>query len=218
MNTYGNNIKSSDDDDDEDFQGSLSFFKSTSTSTLYRFYLDEAIVAPAYYRCMIQTLLSCQEGDLVEIHINSPGGRLDSAKAIINAITNSKAVITGVLNSEACSAAGLIFLACDNQAVMPDATFMSHQPTYGLTGPAVDNKSQVDFYTNRIYNLYKKHYKHFLTEAEIESMLDGKTFWFDEDEICDRLKKRQAILEKEVKQAEKALTKAPKARRSKAKG
>mgnify|MGYP000969542371 FL=1 len=43
--------------------------------------------------------------------------------------------------------------------------------------------------------LMKKYYEGFLTEEEIQQALEGKDFWFDAQEVVERLQKRGEALQ-----------------------
>ena len=43
----------------------------------------------------------------------------------------------------------------------------------------------------------RKYYKNFLTEEELDLMLQGKEFWMDAEEIIERLNKRELLFKAE---------------------
>ena len=46
-------------------------------------------------------------------------------------------------------------------------------------------------------NLLKDSYKDFLTEAEMESILNNRDIWMSGDEVIERLKQKKSIIEAE---------------------
>jgi hypothetical protein len=48
----------------------------------------------------------------------------------------------------------------------------------------------------------RKYYKNFLTEEELDLMLQGKEFWMDAEEIIERLNKRELLFKVEEDQAQ----------------
>lgn len=169
----------------------LGFYQQTQTSTLSRFFIDEEIQEPSYYRNLIQTLLSSQEGDVVEIWINSVGGRMDSAQSIIGAMENSEADVVCVLQGQVISAASMIALRAPKVIVMPSSTMMIHEATYGIYGKHSDNCQQFDFSKKILDNEMNLAYKYFLSKKELKQVKNGKEIWLTSEEILERLERRQ---------------------------
>ena len=48
----------------------------------------------------------------------------------------------------------------------------------------------------------RKYYKNFLTEEELDLMLQGKEFWMDAEEIIERLNKRELLFKAEEEQSQ----------------
>jgi ATP-dependent protease ClpP protease subunit len=163
------------------------FYEQCVTYTNSRFYLDEDIGEPQYYRPLIQCLTEAEDGDTVELWVNSGGGSLLTTEAIIAAIWSSKAEVIAVVNGAAYSGAGMIVLQCDKQIIMPTATFMAHQASYGSYGGTNDIVSQAEFMKVRMKELLETVYENFLTPEEIIDLMTGKTFWMTAKEIEERL-------------------------------
>lgn len=205
MNSYkNNNIKL--DSEDEEEQGlrqeqGITFCQQTMPVRLSRFFIDEEITKPSYYRPLIQTLLSANQNDKIELWISTPGGRFDALSSIINAIASTEATVQGILMHDAFSAGGILFLSCHDWIVMPGSAMMIHGAIFGVGGPMHENKNQMDFDVKRLEKAFNRFYKGFLTDKEIKEILDGRTMWLDEDEISDRLHKKVKYLEKESKKS-----------------
>ena len=112
---------------------------------------------------------------------------LDSAISIIEALKNTRAQTLACLVGSCYSAATLLALSCDNIDVGEFATLMCHNSSYGLGGYTTDIKDRANFEHKMIAKIYRSVYKNFLTDAEIESVLDNKTVWLDADDIVERL-------------------------------
>lgn len=159
----------------------------------YSIYLDEDIGPPSKYRDLNHILKTAQEWDVIDIHINSNGGRLDSAVQIINGIENTKATVNGYLECEVDSAASLIAMKCHNLAVLPFASMLIHTATWGainFTGRIVDSVKHNEKY---IKDLMYETYIGFLTEDEINSLHRGEEMWLRADDIIKRLVARQEL-------------------------
>ena len=207
-----------DEDDDEVELSSrsnspyLPYFESTKTNRCIKVFLDENIREAKYYRTVLQGIESLGEGDVVLLSINSYGGQLDGAIAIINAIENTEADVHASIEGVAASAASLIALASPSISVSPYATMMVHAATFGAFGKQSDVISHASFVDKQVRNLMGSVYKDFLSEKELEEVIMGKEFWFDAEEIVRRLELRAELQEKRAK-AETKSTKTPRAKK-----
>jgi ATP-dependent protease ClpP protease subunit len=208
VNKYKNYTPRSarNDDDDEDGEVNirtnsqyLPYFESVKTNRCIKVFLDENIREAKYYRTVLQGLDSLGEGDLILLNINSYGGQLDGAIAIINAIENTEADVHASIEGVAASAASLIALAAPSISVSPYATMMVHSATFGAFGKQSDVISHASFVDKQVRNLMGSVYKDFLTDKELEEVIMGKEMWFDAEEIVRRLEVRSELQEKRAK-------------------
>ena len=207
------NIRSArNDDEDEDGEVNirsnsqyLPYFESTKTNRCIKVFLDENIREAKYYRTVLQGIDSLGEGDLVLLNINSYGGQLDGAIAIINAIENTDADVHASIEGVAASAASLIALASPSISVSPYATMMVHAATFGAFGKQSDVISHASFVDKQVRNLMGSVYKDFLTDKELEEVIMGKELWFDAEEIVRRLELRAELQEKRAKAEAKSI-------------
>ena len=81
------------------------------------FYLSKDIGEPSMYTDMIHRINMASASDVIIIHLNTPGGQLDTGVQIINAMQNSQAKIVTVLEGVAYSLGTLIFLSGDEMVV-----------------------------------------------------------------------------------------------------
>jgi ATP-dependent protease ClpP protease subunit len=200
--------------DDEDEEGEVSirtnsqylpYYESTKVNRCIKVSLDENIKEPKYYRTVLQGIESLGEGDVVLLSINSYGGQLDGAIAIINAIENTEAEVHASIEGVAASAASLIALASPSISVSPYATMMVHSATFGAFGKQSDVISHASFVDKQVRTLMHNVYKDFLTDKELEEVIMGKEFWFDAEEIVLRLELRAQLQEKREKALAKSL-------------
>lgn len=212
-------MRNSDDQDDMPniFQNQihLPYFESTQTSKMIKAYLDEDIKDAKYYRPLIHAIETASDGDLIYLSINSYGGYLDGAVALINAFDSTDAKVHCCIDGVAASAASLIALAAPSITVSPYASMMIHAATFGSFGKQSDVMSHASFVDKRVKNLMAKVYMDFLTETEFAEVLMGREMWFDADEIVERLEcrnelqmKRMKKVQAEQKKLEKAMKKA----------
>lgn len=205
----GNNTKSKSEQDFPNFmqESYVGHYVNSVQYTHHRFFIDRGIGDMHEYQNLIQTLISAGEGDLVELVVSSYGGTLESALNIVSAIQESSATVRAVITGSCHSAASVITLSCHEVVVLDFANMLCHNGTFGSFGKAPEVSSQVKFLDKYLTDMAHVIYRGFLTEEEINDMISGKDFWFNADEIRDRLEKRSKLFEKEHKQAIRELKK-----------
>lgn len=195
----------SDYDDDEDFErtnyrGGLFYKRSNAVSFTY--YLDSSIASPSNYQPLLHCLNDMQECDSLDIYLNSGGGRLDTAMAIIAGINNTEGNVTVISNGMAASAAGIILLQSPNIVITPISQFMAHNASFFTGGKVGEIESNVTFSKKYIDRLLDDTYSGFMTEEEIKDLKKGVDFYFDSEEIIDRLGKRDVWQKEQEAKAE----------------
>ena len=206
-------LSSSSQEDDEGVSGSpehvfLPYYESQSTSRLIKFYLDEGIREPKYYRNLLHTIETLGEGDVVEVMMNSYGGHFDSAVALLHAFRTTEAHVHCCIQGTAASAGSLIALAADSVEVGPYASLMVHAASWASAGKQSDIISHAMFVDQQVKSVANDVYQDFLTTKELEDVWLGKEMWFKSDEIIERLELRAEIQEKRYKKEQQELQKA----------
>lgn len=184
----------SDEEENPTGTNSLGYFSSHQAIETVVVHLDEEIKEPSYYRAVIQKLVELNECDTVKFFVNTPGGDLAACRALCTAINASNAHSTAILIGQASSAGSFITLSCDEVIVTPASSFLCHAAKYGNQGKAGDMRAYVDFSTEYLERFYREAYAGFLTEEEIEQVLDGKEMHMHAEEIEERLIKRDAYM------------------------
>ena len=183
------------------------------TSTLYEYYLVDDIGEASDYIELCDVLRSASPNDEILIRINSGGGSLATANMVVNAIRESQAHVHGFIESTCASAATLVYLACHSYSLSEDADMMVHTSSSMYGGKEHEQHSYVTFSRKKIHKMVRDRYAGFLTEKEIENVLNGQDYYFDSEEIAERLetytefqqKKFEAELEAFQKEKEDAL-------------
>lgn len=163
--------------------------------------IDEDIGVPAKYRDLINLLYMCNEGDQVNIFINSAGGMLSSAMAIIEGIKGSASTVRAIITGECHSAASIIALHCHEIMVTDSAHMMIHTAQYSSGGNTHNVKVHTEFSTKHINAMIDSTYEGFLSPDEIFEIKKGVEMWFDAGDIKKRLASRLRILNKKSKTA-----------------
>lgn len=170
-----------------------------TTETIFRnhdVYLDDEIDDPSNYRELISLLMNASETDQINLYINSPGGNLDSANAIITALQCTQAEVKAFLIGACHSAASMITMYCTQVHVFNSAYMMAHTASFGSVGNTSTIKAHTDFTVKQVEKLLDDAYEGFLTKDELSKVKNGVEVWFDNDQIVERLKGRMKVLQK----------------------
>lgn len=165
--------------------------------TFHHIWLNSEIESADKYVDIFDCLMQATEGDVVAVHINSPGGDLDTALQIIDAIESTPATTIAFLEGQACSAGSMIAMACENVEVSEYAYMMIHTFNQGISGKFSDIQNSTDFHRKWWKEVFEKLYADFCTPEEIESVLAGHELWLDADEIVERFNHRKQVREEE---------------------
>lgn len=184
---------------DIDFDNRSRVLYKPTTTANYIIRLDGDVGEPQDHDDLLEALYTVEEGDTVDLYINSLGGHLYTAIQIIDAIQRCKGTVIGHLVGVGHSAASAIYLACQGWSVTPLGFMMIHNETGGCWGKNHERASEHEF--NKTFNpfMLKTMYEGFLTEEEIQSVIEGKDIWLDSENITERLeglaKYRQAVID-----------------------
>ena len=206
MQYYNNSSKSSRNitfptrnspDDDDEGGSSMSspmlqakpyqHYEHTLIAQQIHFYLNKTIEAPDLYSDMIHRINTASAYDTVYIHLNTPGGRLDTGVQILNAMRNSEAKIVTILEAEAFSLGTLIFLAGDELIVNDHCVIMLHNFTGGVRGKGHEQLAELEATVKWFTSIAREIYIPFLTEDEFNRIIKGEDLWLHSKEIRERI-------------------------------
>lgn len=165
---------------------------------LIEFYLCGEIGDADDYIEWFHIISNARESDIIKININSPGGNLFTAVQLLQALECSSAHLVMNVAGACMSAATLIFLAGDEYLVNEHSAFLFHNYSGGVIGKGGEMYQSVIHQRKWSEHILRKAYKNFLTEEEINSMIDDKDIWMDCDTVVERLKARNELLEAEA--------------------
>ena len=178
----------------------FTYYEQSVTHKVHHYYISETIGEPREYVELIHRIRTSGPHEAIHLHLNTPGGRLDTGVQIINAMQASQAHIVCSLESEAYSLGTLIFLAADEFVVHDNCMMMFHNYSGGTWGKGNEQIAQLDATTKWFNGLARRVYIPFLTEDELDRMLKGEDLWLQTDDILRRLNKMFKILVKEQKE------------------
>lgn len=153
-------------------------------------YLTDVIQEPCEYNELCFKLNSASPAEVFTLVINTPGGTLDSATMIIDAIKNTKAKTIAKISGTVASAGTIITLACDEITIADHTAFMIHNYSGHVAGKGNEIKAHQEFVDANLNNSFTSFYDGFLTSTEIKKVIDGKDYWMNKDEVIARLAAR----------------------------
>lgn len=149
-------------------------------------YLAGAIEEPCLYNELCYQLQTASEDYTVILHINTPGGIIDSAFMIADAISTSKAKVVGKLSGTVASAGTLITMVCDEVVITPHLSFMIHNYSGGMAGKGHEMKARQKFTDDHLNDAFKAFYSGFLSEEEMDRVIEGTDMWMGSEEVTER--------------------------------
>ena len=153
----------------------------------YDYYLVGSIGDPEEYLELCHALRSSSPADEFFIRFNSGGGQVRTGNQIINAIQECPATTIGFIEHDCGSMATFLFLACDTWGVSKYAEFFSHTVSGGNWGKESETFEASQFLRRQTHSRVREEYSNFLTSEEIDLLLKGADYYFNADEIMERL-------------------------------
>ena len=159
-------------------------------------YLQTGIDDPSCYSELCYVLSTLDDKYTVNFHINTPGGVLDSAFQLVDAIKSCKATTIARLTGTVASAGTIIALACDQLVVANHTSFMIHNySAHGISGKAQELKAYQAHAEKTLEASFKSIYAGFLTDKEMKAVIDGQDLWMGKEEVEQRFARRAANAE-----------------------
>jgi len=180
-------------------QNGNKLFASKPMATFHEFYLTGRIEEADEYISVFDMIRHASEEDVIKIYVNSPGGDLFTALQFGRAMGDSDATIIVSVEGQCCSAATIIALAADMVELSNHCVWMCHNYSSGMIGKGHELHSQAEFERDWSIKLMKDIYDGFLSESEIQRMLNGADLWMGADDVMERLNKRQKRIQKKNK-------------------
>ena len=160
----------------------------------YHFYIHGEIGDSDEYVDLLDTLYTAGETDIIMIHLNTPGGYLNTAVEIIHAIAQCKATVITCADGQVASAGSLIFFAGHTFLIGEFCEVMLHDGSGGNIGKINENLKSAEFTAKRLSHIYHTVYGRFFSEEEVQSVLDGRDLYLTSEEVEELI---QAVIENE---------------------
>lgn len=120
----------------------------------------------------------------IEIHINSGGGSVFSALAVVDYIKASKFKFTSIIEGYAASAATFISCVCDKRLITEHSMILIHQLSAGVIGKMAEMVDEINVchkLMDVIIRMYREH-----TNIDVESIkriMSRDIFWNAEEAL-----------------------------------
>ncbi len=168
-------------------EATLAPFYTHPIGNIYSFYLLGRVESPHHYVNWFETIRYATESDMIKIHINSYGGDVSTAVQMMRVLGDTEATVLISVEGYCISAASMIFMCGDVYEVSPNSSFMFHTYSGGTMGKGHEMLDQLVHESEWSKSLLRQVYQDFLTETEIERIVDGKDLWMSSDEVVERL-------------------------------
>lgn len=165
-------------------------FSSKPIISVHEFYLLGNIESADEYIDWFDTMRHAGKNDIIKIYINSYGGDMFTAIQFLRVLNETEASIIVSVEGACMSAATMIFMCANNIEVSDHSMFMFHNYSGGAIGKGGEMLDQLQHERAWSEKLLRSVYEDFLTEAEIQAMLNNKDLWMDGIEVMKRLKKK----------------------------
>lgn len=177
-------------------------YESFRQTRIIDIYISDEIIDPIEYTDLIQMIRTAGPEDIISVHLNCPGGRLDTGIQVVNALRNTQAHVITELEGVGHSMAALMFLCGSELIVHENTQLMFHTYSGGVLGKGSEIRGQTDA-TEEWFKLmaYDICYP-FMSKREIARMLKGEDFWFQYSQIQPRIERMVEILTKEAECAQ----------------
>ena len=178
-----------------EIEKSPSIFATPNHGVHYSVNVSQVFGSPHTFDEVIHLLSVATPEDIINFNINSNGGDFYSLVALRNAIRQTEAQVYMNLLGMCASAGSALFLEnADGYKIHEDSCMMIHSMQCG-TGYTDANTIATRAEHNKKINerFVRNTYKDFLTEDEIESVLNSKEIYLEDFEIRERLQKREEI-------------------------
>lgn len=150
----------------------------------------------------LEVLEMAEETDIVELHIQGPGGSLDAVITLLHAMDKCRCPVHVIATGSLASAATFPILVADSYELHKFTSFMFHSASFGVAPQKTHDVIEEALHNwKQCERIISDMYEGFFTSEELDSMLQGRTFWMDAEEFSERYERRNELLEAEMKEA-----------------
>lgn len=157
---------------------------------------EEGVGSPEDHYDQLETLKHANQGELFVCTISScPGGNFSGLLAWKNALEGTQAHTVAILEGDLASAGTILPNFFDEIHVTPYTTYMMHSANLGIhRNTSANVERNAAFQAKQMERFLREVYEGFLTEVEIQKVLDGVELYMNDDEVQERLDNRREFL------------------------
>lgn len=160
---------------------------SSQTANTYFIKVWEDIGEPSEWQEELDVIGNCNEMDTVVLDICTHGGSADTAALFNRALRSCAGNTVGIIGPACSSAGSIIALSCAEWILDDTSQLMCHTSTYGMLAKDTDIFEHANFARKSLRNLFESVYSGFLSPDELEDVIKGTPFYFDADQLAERL-------------------------------
>lgn len=165
----------------------------------HHFYISDEIGDPVDYIDLLDCLYKSGPDDVVTLHINTPGGCLDTVVQLYHAIKSTQAFVVTSAEGSVASGGSILFFSGHGFSVNEHALFLLHDAKGGHLGKLSDNIKAATASQRQLRGFYEAVYGPFFGEEVVNRVLDGSEEYFLGSEVVEILTEK---LETEEEEAE----------------
>lgn len=149
--------------------------------------------------------LNASSHDPIYLRIDSFGGSVEAGYVLVDAIEAIESPVYAVIESKAYSMAAIIAVFCDRTFILPHATMMFHEASYGTLGEDPSNRAKMEFNVRYLDRMHREIAKRIAMDAGDyrAKIRDGWWLMADEahaagvvDEVVTELTYAEFLIEK----------------------
>lgn len=162
-------------------------FKESRRGEVHHYFIDSIIRPGEFISGLMTTLQEASYRDSVVLHMNCPGGDFSTVNQLVNKVQESEATVEAKAEGQVYSGASMLFFASDVKCVKPLADFLVHDASGASQGKVSETGVESDHIKRMLKKSYYKCYTPYLTEEEVDRVLEGKDKWMHSEEVAGRL-------------------------------
>lgn len=161
---------------------------NTNTINTHIIKLWGDIGIPCEYQDEIDLIDSAGPDDVIVLDLCTDGGVMDTAALFNRALRSTAAHTVAVIGPSCASAGSIIALSCREFVIDNTSSLMLHTSSYGFgRSKDVDIFEHANFSRKSLRRLYEDVYSGFISKDQLEDVIKGQPFYFDCDELEERL-------------------------------
>lgn len=152
------------------------------------FFINEGIEDPENYSNVVRSLLTAKKGSIIKLYINTPGGNVNAAKYITDAMMRSEAEVYTFACGMVASAGAMIWGYGKKRGMGKFARVMFHGSSHGSMGNSVRIKESATNLVKSIRAYFQPLINNgVLLEDEVDSFMEKKRdLYFNHKELASR--------------------------------